>query len=98
MESRFRTKSMGVNTQILYGASISEADVIMGDGKSLERIGVTPDIFAIPSAEDLGFERDPVLSRAAAELGFTLTPEEAGALFPVLWQDGKKGTSSYKQQ
>lgn len=97
MESRSRFKTMGVNTQIAYGSSISEADVIMGDGKSLERVGVTPDIFAIPKAEDLGFERDPVLARAAEELGLKITPEEAGMMFPVLWQDGKKGTASYKK-
>jgi len=98
MESRSRSKTMGVNTQIFYGASISEADVIFEDGKSIERIGVRPDILALPTAEDIGYERDPVLAQAAKELGFSITPEEAGSLFPNIWNDGKKGVSSYKKK
>jgi C-terminal processing protease CtpA/Prc len=58
----------------------------MADGKSLERVGVTPDEVVLPSAEDLAAQRDPALSRAAALVGVQLTSERAGALFPVEWR------------
>ncbi|MCO6509908.1 MAG: PDZ domain-containing protein [Aridibacter famidurans] len=97
MQSRSEGIEMGVNTVIVYGASITNADVIMGDGKSLEKVGVVPDIAIVPTAEDLAYERDPVLAKAAEILGYRLTPEEAGAMFPVVWQDGKKGNVTYKK-
>jgi len=59
---------------------------VMADGKSLEHIGVTPDKVLLPAAADLAAGRDPVLSQAAALLGFTLEPEKAGALFPLKWR------------
>ncbi len=90
--------TMGVNTVIAYGARITNADVILEDGKSLEKVGVTPDIVVIPEPADLAYERDPVLSRAAKELGFEITPEQAGGFFPVVWNDGKKGNVTYKAQ
>jgi C-terminal processing protease CtpA/Prc len=36
MESRFYSMSHGAATETIYGASITEADLLMGDGKSLE--------------------------------------------------------------
>ncbi len=86
MESRFYPHKMGADTMILYGVSVTVADVVMSDGKSLEKSGVLPDEFLLPSGADLAANRDPVLSRAAALLGFEISAENAGALFPLEWR------------
>jgi carboxyl-terminal processing protease len=64
-----------------YAAEITIADVIMTDGKSLEKLGVTPDETVLPSAEDLSKGLDVALSRAAALGGGKLSPKEAAAMF-----------------
>jgi carboxyl-terminal processing protease len=87
MQSRYHSLEMGGDQIISYGVYITEADLIMADGKSLEKIGVTPDEFAIPTAADLAAGRDPALSRAAAILGVLLSPEEAGKFFLRKWID-----------
>jgi C-terminal processing protease CtpA/Prc len=66
---------------LLYGVSVSTAELLMKDGASLENSGVTPDEIALPSEEDLREGRDPVLAKAAQRLGVELTPEQAGAAF-----------------
>jgi C-terminal processing protease CtpA/Prc len=86
MESRYYPMQLGADTVVFYGASITAADLIMSDGKSLEGIGVKPDILALPAAADLAAKRDPVLARAAEIVGFKLDPEKAGALFPIEWR------------
>jgi C-terminal processing protease CtpA/Prc len=70
-----------------YGASITIADIIMKDGKSLEGAGVTPDERILPTAADMAAHRDPVLVRAAALAGIEMTPEKAGTIFEVKWND-----------
>jgi C-terminal processing protease CtpA/Prc len=85
MEAKLYSYKMGEGTVVFYGAEITEADLIMSDGKSLEHTGVTPDELVLPTAGDLAGDRDPVLSRAAALLGAKLTPEDAGKMFPYEW-------------
>jgi C-terminal processing protease CtpA/Prc len=85
MESLRYPASQGTDTKILYGFSITEADLIMKDGKSLEHVGVTPDEIVLPAAKDLARGWDPVLSRAAELAGVTLEPAAAGKLFPTEW-------------
>ncbi|MGP0071819.1 MAG: S41 family peptidase [Bryobacteraceae bacterium] len=86
MESRHYPFHQGVDTEIAYGASITEADLIMADGKSLEHAGVVPDELILPSAADLAAGRDPVLARATALAGVKLDPAKAGQLFPIEWR------------
>ncbi len=87
MRARIYSKEMGGDTVITYGIAVSESDLIMTDGKSLEKAGVTPDVFAVPTGADLAVGRDPVLTRAAAICGVLIPPEEAGKLFPHKWAD-----------
>jgi C-terminal processing protease CtpA/Prc len=68
-----------------FAASISEAAPVMSDGVCIERQGVTPDEFLLPTADDLANANDPVLSRAVTALGGELDPAKAGSLFPVEW-------------
>ncbi|MGH9932329.1 MAG: S41 family peptidase [Pyrinomonadaceae bacterium] len=86
MRSRTYQHQMGVDTVVPYAASITDADVIMSNGGSLEGVGVTPGELSLPSAMDLREQRDPVLSRAASMLGVKLDPVAAGKLFPFKWK------------
>lgn len=81
MKSRFFAHQVGVDVVALYGASITIADLIMTDGKSLERTGVTPDVVLIPTPQDVASKRDIVLARALQALGVEVAPEEAYAIF-----------------
>jgi carboxyl-terminal processing protease len=85
MEARRYQHEAGMGTVVFYGASITESDLIMSDGKSLEHTGVTPDELALPTAADLAAGRDPVLASAAARLGVKLSAEDAGKMFPYEW-------------
>ena len=85
MESRRYSEKLGMDTVIFYGASITEEDLIMTDGKSLEHLGVTPDEVLLPTADSLANGRDPVLARAAELLGMKLSPDAAGQAFPYKW-------------
>jgi len=87
MEAKHFDYHMGTDTWIFYGASITESDLVMTDGKSLEHTGVTPDEVILPSATDLASGRDPVLAHAAALLGAKLTSEDAGKMFPYEWPE-----------
>ncbi|MDT5063510.1 MAG: hypothetical protein QOH63_3969 [Acidobacteriota bacterium] len=76
---------VGIGNTLYFGTSVTIADVIMPDGKSLESVGVTPDEILLPGGSDIAERRDPVLTRAAAIAGLKLEPEKAGKLFPVEW-------------
>lgn len=86
IESRRYQFHQGIDTQIFYGASITDADLVMADGKSLEHTGVMPDEVILPSPADLAAGRDPVLARAATLGGIALDPVKAGHLFPMEWR------------
>ena len=86
MAARHFSFEMGADTIVSYGASITVADLIMTDGKSLERTGVTPNELLLPTRADIAARRDPVLARAAELVGLSLDAEKAGALFPIEWR------------
>jgi C-terminal processing protease CtpA/Prc len=82
MESRFYPHEVASDARVFYGASITDADLVMADGKSLEHVGVGPDIVILPTAQDLANDRDPVLATAAGLVGVKLSPEEAATAIP----------------
>lgn len=82
MQSRGVSMDAGVTTVIDYGMNLTNADVIMTDGKSLERIGVQPDELIIPSGKDLADRIDKVLARALEICGQNVDAATAGKMFP----------------
>lgn len=86
MRSRYHPHEIGVDVVIFFGASITDSDITMTDGKSLERAGVVPDELRLPTAADFAAKRDPILAYALSLAGTTVTPEKAGAMFPLEWQ------------
>jgi len=85
MEAKHYEERSGTETVAFYGASITEWDLVMADGKSLEHVGVVPDEVLLPSPQDLAAGRDPVLAHAVESLGVKIAPEEAGKAFPYEW-------------
>jgi C-terminal processing protease CtpA/Prc len=71
---------------VYYGMSITDADVIMSDGVSLEGVGVAPDEVMLPTAADMAAGRDPVMAHAFSLVGMKIEPEKAGTLFPIRWK------------
>ena len=87
MTSRYYDHQTGVGQVLHFGNSITVGDLIMPDGKSLEKTGVAPDETLLPTGADLAAKRDPVLARAAEMLGVKLDAEKAGTLFPKEWRN-----------
>jgi C-terminal processing protease CtpA/Prc len=86
MRARQISRTEGLDTVVFYGLSVTVNDLIMSDGLSLEKLGVTPDELVLPTGADLAAKLDPVLARAAELVGLKITPEMAGGLFPVEWR------------
>ncbi len=82
MESRVFPHVVGQNPVFYFGDSVTVADTVMPDGKSIEHIGVQPDRVFLPSPADLAAGTDPVLAYAASLAGVNLSPEQAAKLFP----------------
>lgn len=85
MEAKHYEERVGSDLVIFYGASITEWDMIMSDGKSLEHVGVTPDELMLPSASALANKQDPVLAHAVESLGVKISQADAGKAFPYEW-------------
>lgn len=85
MESKHYNYKLGIDTVSFYGASITDANLIMSDGGSLEHSGVTPDELLLPAPAEMAAGKDPVLAHAAELCGVKLGAEEAGKLFPYEW-------------
>jgi C-terminal processing protease CtpA/Prc len=86
MRSKTHSHDLGVDVVVFFAASITDADIVMTDGKSLERVGVVPDELMLPTARDLAAKLDPVLAYATSLTGAAITPERAGAMFPLEWR------------
>jgi hypothetical protein len=85
MEARDYTEQIGTDYAVLYELSVTAANLLMTDGKSLENVGVTPDQTILPTAQELSDGKDPVLTQALQAAGVTLDPTAAGKLFPFEW-------------
>jgi len=85
MEARVAYHTTGQNPSYAYGAMVTQAELVMADGKGLEHLGVTPDETLLPLAMDMANGSDPVMAHAAAMAGVKLDPASAGKLFPFEW-------------
>ena len=86
MESKYYRRDEGSVRVLGFGVSLTSADVVTPDGKSLENVGVTPDELLLPTAQDMSLGLDPVLAYAASLVGVELDSKKAGELFPVEWK------------
>lgn len=91
MQSTSPTLFLGSGDEIAYSVSVTNADVIMSDGKSLEHVGVVPDVVVLPSAADLAAGNDPVIAEAVKLLGSTISSKDAGQMFRLKWTEDSRG-------
>ncbi|MCY7377068.1 MAG: hypothetical protein LH472_14000 [Pyrinomonadaceae bacterium] len=87
MQSRGVSMELGADSIVPYGMNLTNADVLMSDGKSLEHIGVTPQMEMLLTGADLFAQRDPVLAASLQLLGQKITSEQAGKFFPFKWKN-----------
>ncbi|HEY6853071.1 MAG TPA: hypothetical protein VI139_02395, partial [Gemmatimonadales bacterium] len=82
MTSRYYDHQVGSgDATVFYGVTISVSDYVASDGTRPEATGIIPDELVLPTGADLAAHRDPVLARALARLGMTLSAADAGKLF-----------------
>ena len=62
-EARVLVEKVGAVEMVAFGTAVAVSRIVMADGKELEKQGVTPDLFCVPSSEDLHTEKDPCLDR-----------------------------------
>lgn len=86
MRSMYHPQKFGFDLIIAYGVSVTDADLIMVDGNSLERQGVDPDTRVLPTPMDLRQNHDPILAAGLAAAGAEVSPQKAGTLFPFVWK------------
>ncbi len=84
MRSRVYEHEVGLTTAAFFAMSVTDADVRMSDGQTLEKTGVTPDEVKLPTGADLSAKSDPVLSYAAKQAGITIGADKAGSMFAPL--------------
>lgn len=87
MQSRTVPMQMGADSIVPFGMSVTNADVILSDGVSLEHIGVTPHIAVAPTAAQVAAGHDPVVAAALKLLDQEMSAEAAGKLFPLVWEE-----------
>ena len=79
--ARMFPHTLGIQTIAFFATMITIGDVRMSDGETLEHKGLVPDEIVLPASADLAAKRDPLLARAIALLGGTMTAEEAGRFY-----------------
>jgi C-terminal processing protease CtpA/Prc len=97
MEARRYPHEVASDSAVSYAISVTDADLVMTDGKSLEHVGVEPDIVILPSGQDLANNRDPALAKAAGLVGANLSPDEAGKILPYVESDQFQVTLSLNE-
>jgi C-terminal processing protease CtpA/Prc len=85
MTSDFQLMNVGTGGSLYFATTVTVRDLIMPDGKSLEKRGVIPDELKLPTGKDMSELKDPVLSYAAKLAGVDISPEKAGTMFPIEW-------------
>lgn len=87
MQSEFRSLKWGSDNVFFYGMNLTNADVIMSDGISLEHTGVTPHVHLFQTPSEIAAVQDTQLAEALKLLDQPMSPEDAGKLFPFKWPD-----------
>jgi carboxyl-terminal processing protease len=62
--ARYFPQEEGIDRTIFYGVTVAVGRVVFEGGEELEKKGVTPDDFCVPSEQDLREKRDPCLEEA----------------------------------
>ncbi len=63
-EAKIFWENVGAYDRVAFGTEIAVSRLIMSNGDELENHGVTPDVFCIPTTDDLRAEKDPCVDKA----------------------------------